>query len=115
MKLAAIKKACEALPHVTHDIKWDNDLVYSVSGKMFAIINLGSTNTDNVCFKTIPERFLELTDQPHIIPAPYLARYHWVTVTDTTKMNKADLTDLISTSYQLVFEKLPKKIQKTLS
>lgn len=114
MKLEKIKLTCESFPHVTQDIKWDNDLVYSIGGKMFAIINLSKDNPNNICIKVEPERFLELTDQSHIIPAPYLARYHWVTITDTEQMKAADLGTLIEQSYQLIVCKLPKKVQKSL-
>jgi predicted DNA-binding protein (MmcQ/YjbR family) len=27
---------CRSLPGVTEDVKWENDLIFSVGGKMFA-------------------------------------------------------------------------------
>ena len=37
MTIDAIRQLCRALPHVTEDIKWDDDLVFSIGGKMFIV------------------------------------------------------------------------------
>ena len=71
-----------SLPGATVDIKWGADECYCVGGKMFAVFGDRARQGGSVSFKCDPERFLELTDSPGIIPAPYLARAHWVQVED---------------------------------
>ena len=45
---------------------------------MFAVFGIERGKATSVAFKVDPERFLELTDIDGIVPAPYLARAHWV-------------------------------------
>jgi predicted DNA-binding protein (MmcQ/YjbR family) len=65
-------------------------------------------------FKVGDERFLELTDQPGIIPAPYLARARWVSVTDPERFTTAELQGFVFDAYTVVRAKLTKKLQAEL-
>ena len=78
--LAKIKKHCAALPGATSDIKWGQDLCYSVGAKMFAVLCETGEQANTLSFKVDDHRFLELTDREHYMPAPYLARAKWVYV-----------------------------------
>ena len=92
---------------MTEDIKWGSDLVFSVGGKMFTVVNTERPHT--LAFKCTPETFAELTERDGIIPAPYLARAMWVqerSVGDV--LDRRELTELIETSYALVVATLPK-------
>jgi len=60
------------------------------------------------------ERFLEFTDRPHIIPAPYMARAHWVSVLPSADLPVEELRALVRHAYELVRAKLPKKVQREL-
>lgn len=40
MSIDWIRERCLALPHVTEDVKWETNLVFSVAEKMFAITAL---------------------------------------------------------------------------
>ena len=53
-------------------------------------------------FKCDPSRFLELTDVPGIVPAPYLARAHWVQVTAAGALTDAQARELVARSHALV-------------
>ena len=64
--------------------------------------------------KCTPEVFAELTERPGIIPAHYVARYHWITIEDIGAVTATELKDLIKQSYQLVFDKLPTKLKRTI-
>jgi predicted DNA-binding protein (MmcQ/YjbR family) len=44
-----------------------------------------------------------------------MARNHWVAMTDMKALRQPEMKELIRISYQLVFEKLPKKMQVELS
>lgn len=102
-------------PGVGSDVKWDNDLVHSVAGKMFCALCLSGAEQGKLSFKVEPGRFLEFTDRPGFRPAPYLARAHWVTLDDPGVVPRAELEALLRRAYELVRERLPKKIQRELA
>ena len=114
MKLDQLRKFCRSLPHATEDVKWGQDLCFSVGGKMFCVTGLEPKEGISFSFKCTPEKFAELTELEGIIPAPYVARYHWVLVEDPTALPEKELKDLIKNSYQMVFDRLPKKIRSSL-
>jgi len=104
---------CRSFASVTEDTKWGNDLVFSVGDKMFAVTNLGEAT--GISFKVEDERFLELTDRKGIIPAPYLARAKWVYIEDAQALGDDEAAQLLRRSYELVFGKLTKKVQREIS
>lgn len=111
----AVEQHALALPGVTADIKWGADLVFSVAEKMFCCLSIESDALQRISVKVAPERFLELTDQTGIIPAPYLAKHHWVSLQPGCALKQAEVLALVSESYRLVRAKLPKKIQASLA
>lgn len=113
MNFDQAKTLCRSLPGVTEDTKWDNDLVFSIGGKMFAVTNLGEAT--GMSFKVEDDRFLELTDRPGIIPAPYLARAKWVYVENANALDDEEAAQLLRRSYELVFAKLTRKLQRELA
>jgi predicted DNA-binding protein (MmcQ/YjbR family) len=60
-------------------------------------------------FKCTPEKFAELVEVEGIIPAPYMARNHWVAILALDALRRPELEELVRNSYQLVRGKLPKK------
>lgn len=101
-----------SLPGVTEDIKWEKDLVFSVGGKMFAVFGL--PEGEPIGFKVEDVAFASLTQQPGIIPAPYMARHSWVNVESRRTLPAAALEELLRESYRLIAEKLPKKTRAAL-
>ena len=69
MTIDWIRDQCLALPHVTEDVKWEHDLVFSIGDKMFAAANLEPGDVW-LSFKASPEVFAELSERPDIRPAP---------------------------------------------
>jgi predicted DNA-binding protein (MmcQ/YjbR family) len=65
--------------------------------------------------KASPESFVELTERPGIIPAPYLARAKWFAIETPNVLDAAEVATLLRTSYDLVVEKLPRKTRETLA
>ena len=114
MTLAQIERYCRSLPGVTRDVKWGEDIVFSIGAKMFAVTSDDAVRKA-ISFKVEDERFLELTDRPGFIPAPYLARARWVQVVDFRKVHEDELKALLARAYELVLAKLPKKMQAELS
>ena len=103
---------CRALPEATEDIKWENNHVFSVHKKMFAVFD--PDNDQQVCFKATPENFDMLTAQEHIVPAPYVGRYKWVLIEELEVLPHAMIEDLLHESYRLVVAKLPAKVRQSL-
>jgi len=108
-----LRKICLALPGATEQIQWGNDLLFKVGGKMFAVAPLEPAP---VClsFKCSEESFAELTERARIIPAPYLARAKWVALENSDAIARAELTELLHASYELVFAKLSKRVKEEL-
>ena len=113
--LSKVKSLCKSLPGATVDIKWGADQVYSVGGKMFAVLCEVGKDAPTVSFKVEDERFLELTDREGFAPAPYLARAHWVAVRDLRKVGDAELKALVTRSYALVAARLPRSKRAQLA
>ena len=60
------------------------------------------------------EEFAELIEREGIIPAPYMARNHWVFLESLDVLTRAELKRLIKDSYGMVAAKLTKKAQAQL-
>jgi len=112
MDVDMLRKFCLSLPAVKEDIKWGNDLVFSVGEKMFCVAGLESPF--KCSFKVNDEEFEELSSSDGFMPAPYMARAKWVLVTNPSKLNKKQWEQYIKQSYELVKMKLTKKIREQL-
>src|SRR5215475_12962250 len=110
MSLEKIREYCLSLTHATEEVLWQNDLVFKIGGKMFAVIGLDAGPASQFSFKCTPEEFAELTELDGIIPAPYAARYHWVAVEKPGALKQAEIKRLIKDAYETVKEKFAKKI-----
>jgi predicted DNA-binding protein (MmcQ/YjbR family) len=108
-----VRDVCLKLPHTTEEVLWGADLVFKIGGKMYAATGL-EPGPVWLSFKCTPENFAELTERPGIVPAPYVARYHWVALETEDAIPAAELKRRIGESYELVLGKLPKKVQATL-
>jgi predicted DNA-binding protein (MmcQ/YjbR family) len=115
MNLDRLRRYCLSLPHATEQVQWGNDLVFKVGGKMFAVSCLDPANPVKVSFKCDPERFAELIERPGIIPAPYLARSHWVALETFDALGNRELEWALAEAHRLVVERLPKKVQPQLA
>jgi predicted DNA-binding protein (MmcQ/YjbR family) len=112
MDIDFLRKYCLSLPAVTEDIKWGNDLVFSVGDKMFCVASLDAPF--KCSFKVGDEEFEELSTSDGFIPAPYMARAKWVLVTNPAKLNKKQWQHYIKQSYVMVSNKLTKKLREQL-
>lgn len=113
MNIEELQAICKGFPSVTEDIKWGNDLVFSVGGKMFCVIGLNQSPT-SLSFKVKDEEFEEMSSREGFKPAPYVARYKWVLIDDINRMEQKDWKYYLHQSYQLVKDKLPARIKKQL-
>ena len=114
MDIEQVHAHCLSFPHVTEVVLWGNDLVFKLGGKMFAVISLEDASDHCMSFKCTPEKFAELVEEDGIVPAPYVARYHWVALERFNALSDKELKALLRTAYDPVFEKLPKKAKAEL-
>jgi len=113
MDIEKVRAYCLSFPNVTEDVQWESDLLFRIGNKMFAVAALEAS--DHVLsFKCTPEKFAELTEQDGIVPAPYVARYHWVALESFDALKESELKVLLRNSYEMVLAKLPKKLREQL-
>jgi predicted DNA-binding protein (MmcQ/YjbR family) len=100
----------DTLPAAERDFpfgpEWE---VYKVGGKVFMLLT-AVTGTPMVILKATPEdseRLRQTYDA--ITPGYHMNKRHWLTLTASDDLNRGSLIeDLITDSYLLVVEKLPK-------
>lgn len=107
---------CRALPGATVDLKWGEVIVWSVGEKMFVGFHEAEDGGPGLPFgfKCSEEEFERLTDMPGIIPAPYAARYGWVSVREKSAISHKEAERFIRESYRLVVERLPRRVRDGL-
>jgi predicted DNA-binding protein (MmcQ/YjbR family) len=108
------------LPHVVETMQWGANLVFwvgdkALGGKMFAVVDLDGKGGPVISYAAGPERFAVLVEEDGIVPAPYLARAHWVAVERWDVLRAADWQRELETAHALVFAKLPKRVRENLS
>jgi predicted DNA-binding protein (MmcQ/YjbR family) len=115
-----IREFCLSLPHASESVNWGHHLVFwvgdkAIGGKMFALIHLDDAGTGVVWFHCGAERFQELLEVEGIIPAPYMARAHWVTVERWDVLRQREFEDELRQAHALIYEKLPKRTKTVLA
>lgn len=115
MDIESARVYCLSFPHATENLQWGNDLVFKIAGKMFAVTVLEGASKYCLSFKCTPEKFIELTEREGIDPAPYSARYHWVALERFDALREKELKALLRESYEMVRDKLPKKVRAQLT
>ncbi len=104
MDIEELRAFCLSMPNATEDIKWGSDLCFCIKEKMFCVTDLNTTPL-GITIKTTPDTFDELVEHDFLVPAKYLARYKWVSLTDVNQLDVERLHSLIQTSYELVLKK----------
>jgi predicted DNA-binding protein (MmcQ/YjbR family) len=113
MDASRVRDLCLSFPSATEHVIWGNDLTFKVGGKMFAHTVLEPAPVW-LSFKTSPDSYVELTERPNIIPAPYLARAQWVALETRDALDSAELSNRLREAYDLIAAKLPKKTRESL-
>ncbi len=114
MQFAKLAAYCLTLPHARAERKWGNTEVFMLDKKMFALFILDQRDKPiELWCKVDDDVFLSYTDQPGIRPAPYLARAKWVAM-EKQAMTDAMARQLLQRAHELVFAKLPKRVQNEM-
>ena len=114
MNEKALRRLTAGWPGVTAEVKWEDDLIFMVGGKMFCGLAITGPKKGKLAFKVDEHRFLELTDRPGIVPAPYMARAHWISLDDPSVLPAAERDALIRRAWELVAAKLTRKARREL-
>jgi predicted DNA-binding protein (MmcQ/YjbR family) len=110
----SVRAHCLSFPQATENVQWGNDLVFKIAGKMFAVMALEGPVKYIMSFKCTEEKFNELIEQEGMDPAPYMARNKWVAIERFDVLSDKELKSLLRNSYDMVVEKLPKKVREQL-
>jgi predicted DNA-binding protein (MmcQ/YjbR family) len=112
MNIEELREYCMAKKAVTESFPFDETtLVFKVAGKMFCLTDLGDDFA--VALKNDPEKNMELREQfPAVRPGYHMNKQHWNTVEVDGTISDETLKKLVDESYQLIVQKLPKKIRE---
>lgn len=114
MTPAAIEKYLLSLPGATLSIQWGGERVFKVGGKMFAVLPPKGEKRRGLSFKAGDDSFHILTRVKGIVPAPYLARAHWIRLERCDILAAAELREYLRRAHGLIAARLPRKMQREL-
>ena len=108
------------LPHVAETMQWGANLVFwvgdkAIGGKMFAVVDLDGKGGPVISYAAGPERYAELLENEGVVPAPYLARAHWVAVERWGVFRASEWQSELEAAHALVYAKLPKRTRDVLA
>lgn len=114
MNIETFREYCMDKPGVTEEFPFDEvTLVFKVMGKMFALTNLDGDWT--LALKCDPDRAMELREMyPAIQPGYHMSKIHWNTIMMDGSLSQKLILELVDHSYQLVVDKLPRKLKEEL-
>ena len=112
-----------ALPHVEETHQWGDNLVFwvgdkAIGGKMFALLSLepgGGHSNVVLSLSAGPERFNEFLEQEDIIPAPYMARLHWIGLQRWDALQARELEAALTAAHAMTYAKLPRRVKEVLA
>ena len=116
MHIEEFREYCVSKKGVTEEFPFDEvTLVFKVMGKMFALAPLERL-PPQVNLKCDPEKAIELREEYDgvIMPGYHMSKVHWNTLF-IEQLPPALIFELIDHSYDLVVDKLPKKLKEEMS
>lgn len=114
MRHVDVEKYCLSFQGATLTVQWGGERVFKVGGKMFAMLSDKNDKPYHLFFKAGDTSFHILTQLPHVIPAPYLARAKWVCLERLDALNGKELKGYLSRAHALVAARLPRKKRAVL-
>lgn len=115
MQLDDILRICTQLKGTSEHFPFDDrTLVFKVMGKMYALID--TIDTQFINLKCDPELAIELRERfSEIEPGYHMSKKHWNSVNLHGNLKQDFIQEMIVSSYGLVVQSLPKKLQHELS
>ena len=116
MNYEFLQEYCLSKKAAAEDYKQEWDAIrYTVRGKMFALVGNDNTGKAIISLKHSPEQGEALREKyEDIAPGYYLNKTLWSSVFLGGHVPETVLKQMIDESYELVFNSLPKKIQKEI-
>ena len=114
MDIELLREKCLSLPYVEEKFPFDEyTLVFYVGSKLFALTDLQTPNSVNL--KCDPDQAIELRERyMGIVPGYHMNKKHWNTVAFNADVSDKLILELLHNSYQLVWNKLPRKEREAL-
>lgn len=99
--LERLRGHCLGLGEAEEVVKWGNDVVFQVGGKMFAV--LGEWRGD-LCLtvKVGKEAMGVFLEDARYFEAPYVGKHGWVSLRLGAEMEEEEVAELVRGSYELV-------------
>ena len=115
MDIEAYRIYCLSKPGTTESLPFDNQtLVFKVADKMFALTDVDLFTSINL--KCDPEVAAQLREQHDAVqPGYHMSKKHWNTILMDGSVSDQLVKQWTDDSYQLVVNKLPKRLQETLA
>lgn len=116
MNIEEIRDFCLSKPGVTEGFPFnDTALVFKVTGKMFALLDLSETR-HGISLKCDPEQAVQLREQhKEVTPAYHFNKQHWNGVNLEGSVGDDLLKEWIDHSYEIVVKGLKKADREALS
>lgn len=114
MNIEELRDYCISKKGTTEEFPFDETtLVFKVMGKMFVLTDLEDDFA--ITLKCAPEKAIEQREEhPCVTPAFHMSKSHWNTVLIDGTINDHQLKQWIDESYDLVVEKLTRKLKEEL-
>ena len=114
MNIEEFREYCLSKKGVTESFPFDETtLVFKVMGKMFALTDLAPPHEANLKFEE-EDALQARAEFPGIKPGYHMNKKYWNTVPLNGIVTDEKLKSWIDQSYQLIVDKLPKKLQNEL-
>lgn len=114
MNIESLREYCITIKGATECFPFDDEnLVFKVLGKMFALIPLNPNESEfYTCVKCDPEYAIELREKYEgIAPAYHFNKKYWNMIYLDSDVPESLIKELIDHSVQEVLKKLPKRVQ----
>lgn len=112
MNIEEVREFCLSLPGVTEDSPYGPDMiVFRIEGKIFLHLPLEYADP-RICIKLPPEKGVDLRERYSAIRGAFhLNKTHWNEILIEHTFSREQLEAWIVESYQIVFNKLPKRLR----
>lgn len=114
MNIEDIREFCLSFAGTEEGLPFDDDtLVFFVKKKMFCLAQIVDCKYINL--KCDPDKAIELRERyQEITPGYHMNKKHWNSVRIDGLLSDQQIKELITDSYNLVVEQLPKKLRHEL-
>lgn len=111
--IESLRAMALSLPGTAEDLKWGQNLCFTVGGRIFLIMALDEV-PPVITFKSDAEESSRLLEHNGVRKAAYLGRYQWLSVLSPEVFTPQQWEEIILSSYHRVASGLPLRMRRTL-